>query len=117
VEVLNSAEQVTAREPGTKHYMLLQLVEQPRGRSIEEVAADAMRRAGYSQIDGARETLAGLDAYIGLYRGSISGMGRVRCAAHVAMGRQVYVVAGFAPEAEFDQVDRDVAPALRTFCS
>jgi predicted Zn-dependent protease len=115
-EVLNSAEQVTAREPGTKHYMLLQLVEQPRGRSIEDVAADAMRRAGYSQIDGARETLAGLDAYIGLYRGSISGMGRIRMrAAHVAMGRQVYVVAGFAPEAEFDQVDRDVAPALRTF--
>jgi len=115
-DVLNTAEQVMAREPGTQHYMLLQQVEQPRGRSIDDVAADAMRRAGYSRLDGARETLAGLDAYIGLYRGSISGVGKVRMrAAHVAVGRQVYVLAGFAPEAEFDQVDRAIAPAVSTF--
>jgi len=114
--VINTAEQVMAREPGTQHYMLLQQVEQPRGRSIDEVAADAMRRAGYSRIDGARETVSGLDAYVGLYRGSVSGVGRVRMrAAHVAVGRQVYVVAGFAPEAEFERVDRDIAPAVRTF--
>lgn len=115
-EVFNSPEQVTAREPGTQHYMLLQQVEQPRGRTIQEVATDAMRRAGYSRIEGGPETVSGLDAYIGLYRGSISGVGRVRMrAAHVAVGRQVYVLAGFAPEAEFEQVDRVLAPSLRTF--
>ncbi|MGE3887949.1 MAG: M48 family metalloprotease [Vicinamibacterales bacterium] len=115
-EVFNSAEQVMAREPGTEHYMLLQLVEQPRGRDVEEVATDAMRRAGYARIEGGRETVSGLDAYIGLYRGSVNGVGRVRMrAAHVAVGRQVYVLAGFAPEAEFAQVDPLIAPSLRTF--
>ena len=115
-EVANTAEQVMAREPGTKHFMLLQQVEQPRGRDIDQVAIDAMRRAGYSVIDGSHDTLGGLDAHIGVYRGSLSGVGKVVMrAAHVAMGRQVYVFAGFAPEGEFDQVDREIGPALKTF--
>lgn len=115
-EVINTPEQVVAREPGEQHYMLLQLVMQPRGRTIEEVALDAMRRAGYRAIDGAREQLNGLDAYVGLYRGSLSGVGRVTMrAAHVAIGRQVYVVAGFAPEAAFERIDGDVTPAIRSF--
>ncbi|MDP2054815.1 MAG: LysM peptidoglycan-binding domain-containing protein, partial [Acidobacteriota bacterium] len=36
-------------------------------------------------------------------------------AAHIAVGRQMYVVAGFAPEAEFNLVDRDVVPAIQSF--
>ena len=36
-------------------------------------------------------------------------------AAHVAMGRQVYVFAGFAPEGEFDVVNRDIEASIRTF--
>jgi len=115
-EVANTAEQVMAREPGTQHFMLLQLVDQPRGRTIDEVATDAMRRAGYSMLDGSSASLGGLDAHIGVYRGSLSGVGRVVMrAAHVALGRQVFVFAGFAPEAEFDQVNRDIEPALKTF--
>lgn len=115
-EVINSAEQVMAREPGTAHYMLLQQVAQPRGQNIEDVALDAMRRAGYQAVDGNPTRLGGLDAHVGVYRGSLRGVGRVLMrAAHVAMGRQVYVLAGFAPEAEFEQVDRVVAPAIETF--
>ena len=115
-EVYNSAEQVMAREPGTQHYMLLQLVDQPRGRTIEEVAQNAMQGAGFSSLGGGPERLGGLDAYMGTYRGSISGGGRVLMrAAHIAMGRQVFVVAGFASEADFDQVDRVVEPAVRSF--
>ncbi|MCC7242565.1 MAG: M48 family metalloprotease [Acidobacteria bacterium] len=115
-EVFNSPEQVMAREPGTQHYMLLQQVDQPRGRGIEEVAQNAMRSAGFSRLDGAPARVGGLEAYIGTYRGSVSGAGRVLMrAAHIAMGRQVYVAAGFAPEAEFDRVDRVVEPAVRSF--
>jgi len=115
-EVFNSPEQVTAREPGTRHYMLLQQVDQPRGRAIEEIAQNAMRNAGFTRLEGGPARLGGLDAYVGIYRGSLSGIGRVLMrAAHVAMGRQVYVVAGFAPESEFDQVDRVVDPSVRTF--
>jgi predicted Zn-dependent protease len=114
--VANSAEQVMAREPGTKHFMLLQMVDRPRGSTIEEVARNAMRQAGYQPIDGGREHLGGLDAYVGLYRGSLSGVGKVTMrAAHVAMGRQVYVFAGFAPESEFDVVNRDIEASIRTF--
>jgi predicted Zn-dependent protease len=36
-------------------------------------------------------------------------------AAHIIQGRQVYVVAGFAPEAEYGTIDRDVAQSLRSF--
>jgi len=115
-EVANTAEQVMAREPGTKHFMLLQQVEQPRGRDIDQVALDAMRRAGYSLVDSRHDTLGGLDAHIGVYRGSLDGVGTVVMrAAHVALGRQVYVFAGFAPEAEFAQVDREIGLSLKTF--
>ena len=36
-------------------------------------------------------------------------------AAHVIQGRQVYVLAGFAPDAEFAKVDRTIAESIRTF--
>ena len=51
-----------------------------------------------------------------LYRGEIGGVGRVIMrAAHVIQGRQVYVLAGFAPEAAFGKIDRAVAESVRTF--
>lgn len=125
-DVINSPEAVMAREPGTEHYMVLQEVEQPRllrqgsggqgGRSIGDAAVAAMRAAGYSVVDGRMEMLNGQDAHVGLYRGTARGAGQVLMrAAHVAVGRQLYVVAGFAPEAEFALVDRDVSPSIQTF--
>ena len=125
-DVTNSPDAVLAREPGTEHYMVLQEVEQPRllrqgsggqgGRSIAEAAVAAMRSAGYSVVDGRMERINGLEAHVGLYRGSVKGTGKVQMrAAHFAMGRQMYVVAGFAPEADFDRVDREVQPAVRSF--
>ena len=36
-------------------------------------------------------------------------------AAHVRVGREVYVVAGLAPEADFDRVDRRIAPSIASF--
>jgi predicted Zn-dependent protease len=115
-EVMNSEQQVMAREPGTSHYMVLQEVEQPRGRSVQNLALDAMRRAGYQPVDGSLETINGLSAYVGTYRGSVRSVGRVIMrAAHIGVGRQVYVVAGFAPEKEFGVVDRDVSSSVRSF--
>jgi predicted Zn-dependent protease len=83
---------------------------------VGSVALDAMRRAGYTLIDGSLVKLGGADAHVGVYRGQVSGVGKVRMrAAHIGIGRQVYVVAGFAPEAEFDQADRDFQPSINTF--
>lgn len=125
-DVINSPEAVMAREPGTEHYMVLQEVEQPRlsgqgggaanSRSVGDVAVAAMRAAGYRVVDGRLEQINGQAAYVGLYRGTAKGTGKVMMrAAHIAVGRQMYVVAGFAPEAEFNLVDRELVPAIQSF--
>ena len=96
--------------------MVLQEVEQPRGRSVGDAAVTAMRQAGYTVIDGSMQKINGQDAHVGLYRGSAKGAGKVMMrAAHISVGRQLYVVAGFAPESEFALVDRDIQPSVQTF--
>lgn len=124
-ELTNAAEAVLAKEPGTEHYMVLQEVERaalrqgigrPAAQSIADVAIAAMKKAGYAPVDGSLEKINGNDAYLGLYRGTAKDVGKVTMrAAHIAVGRQMYVVAGFAPEKEFDLVDRDIQPSLKTF--
>jgi predicted Zn-dependent protease len=115
-ELTNTAEAVLAQEPGTDHFMVLQEVEQPRGRSLGDAAVAAMRSAGYTVVDGRIEKINGHDAHVGLYRGNAKDVGKVLMrAAHIAIGRQLYVVAGFAPEKEFDQVDKDILPSVQTF--
>jgi predicted Zn-dependent protease len=129
-ELTNTESAVLAHEPGTDHYMVLQEVEQPRGRSIGDAAVAAMRSAGYNAVDGRVDRINGQEAHIGLYRGKAQDVGQVLMrAAHIAIshptapsprgggpgGRQLYVVAGFAPEKEFELVDRDILPAVQTF--
>lgn len=115
-EVMNSPTQVAAREPGLEHYMLLQLVDQPRGRNAEEIALGAMQRASFRRVDGQATTINGLDAYVGLYQGSLGDLGAVIMrAAHIVHGRQVFVFAGFAPQKQYEQIDRVVSGSLRTF--
>jgi predicted Zn-dependent protease len=125
-ELTNTSSAVLAQEPGTQHFMVLQEVERPPTRpgygaqltqqSIADAAIAAMRRAGYTPVDGAFQRINGNDAYLGRYRGTAKDVGKVEMrAAHIAVGRQLYVVAGFAPEQEFNLVDRDIQPALQTF--
>ena len=115
-ELTNTPDAVMAQEPGTEHFMVLQEVEQPRGRSVGDAAVMAMRQAGYTVVDGSMQKINGQDAHVGLYRGTAKGAGKVMMrAAHIAVGRQLYVVAGFAPESEFALVDRDIAPSVQTF--
>ena len=62
------------------------------------------------------QPVSGLDAFVGLYRGKAKGVGAVRIrAAHVVVGRQVFMVAGVAPEAEFARIDADFTAALASF--
>ena len=115
-ELTNTESAVLAQEPGTEHYMVLQEVEQPRGRSVGDAAVAAMRSAGYTAVDGRIDRINGHEAHVGLYRGKARDVGQVLMrAAHIAIGRQLYVVAGFAPEDEFELVDRDILPAVQTF--
>ncbi|HEX4913970.1 MAG TPA: M48 family metalloprotease, partial [Vicinamibacterales bacterium] len=105
-ELTNTPEAVMAQEPGTNHFMVLQEVEGPRAGSIAETAVASMRRSGYTVVDGRLERVNGNEAHVGLYRGNAKDVGKVVMrAAHIAIGRQLYVIAGFAPEKEFEQVD------------
>src|SRR5688572_17816813 len=115
-ELTNTPQAVLAQEPGTDHFMVLQEVEQPRGRTIGETAVAAMRNAGYTVVDGRVDRINGNEAHVGVYRGNAKDVGKVLMrAAHIAIGRQLYVVAGFAPEQEFAQVDNDILPSVQTF--
>jgi predicted Zn-dependent protease len=125
-ELTNTPSAVLAQEPGTDHFMVLQEVEQPPlrrqgsggqgSRSIGEAAVAAMRSAGYTVVDGRVDRINGHEAHIGLYRGNAKDVGKVMMrAAHIALGRQLYVVAGFAPEDEFERVDKDILSAVQTF--
>jgi predicted Zn-dependent protease len=115
-ELTNTPEAVMAQEPGTNHFMVLQEVEGPRAGTTAEMAVASMQRSGYTVVDGRLERVNGNEAHIGLYRGNAKDVGKVVMrAAHIAIGRQLYVIAGFAPEKEFEQVDKDIAPSLQTF--
>jgi predicted Zn-dependent protease len=115
-DVMNTPTQVAAREPGQPHFMLLQTVDRPSGRTIEEIGVRAMSSAGFKAIDGQRLDINGLDAHVGVYQGAISGVGAVTMrAAHIANGRQVYLLAGFAPRDQFSRIDRDVTAAIESY--
>jgi len=125
-EITNTPQAVLAQEPGAEHFMVLQQVEQVRlprqgygsqgGQAIAEAAVAAMRNAGYTVVDGRIERINGNEAHVGLYRGNAKDVGKVLMrAAHIAIGGQLYVVAGFAPEKEFEQVDKDILPSVQTF--
>ncbi len=114
-EVTNTAEQVVAQQPGREVYLVLQLIERPRG-VLEDVAVDSMRRAGFRLVSGEPADLAGLRAFLGLYRGRAGALGEARArAAHIAYERRVFVLVGLASVSEFARVEPDFLRAIRSF--
>jgi predicted Zn-dependent protease len=96
--------------------MLLQLVQNPEGRSVQQVAIDSMTRAGFIAVEGQRTTISGLDAFIGVYRGEIEGLGDVAMrAAHIAHDGRIYLVGGLVPPQAFGQADRTFTGSIRSF--
>jgi predicted Zn-dependent protease len=105
-EVTNAPAQVVAKETGTNLVMLLQAVERPVGRDIEEVALRSMQGAGFRAASGRRTTLNGLDAFVGTYEGAIQDFGRVGArAAHIVLDRNVFLLAGIAPVQVYDRAE------------
>jgi len=115
-DVQNSPEQVIAKAPGTDVYMLLQQVEMPRGAGIENIARTQMQDAGFRIQNGARQQVNGLDAFIGLYTGSLEGLGNVMMrAAHIVHNGNVYLVAGFSAPNVFSPLDDSILRSIRSF--
>jgi predicted Zn-dependent protease len=114
-EVRNRATQVVAKAPDRDTYMLLQLVPNASG-SIQQIAQATMANAGFRQLEGQRSNVNGLDAYVGTYQGAMEGLGNVvTVAAHVVLGRNVYVLAGLAPANQFQSAQSEFANSIRSF--
>lgn len=115
-EIQNSPQQVVAKAPGADIFMLLQLVEQPQGRNIEEIALNSMQRSGFRPVQGGRTTINGLDAFVGVYQGQMEGLGAVAMrAAHVAHNKSVFIVGGLVAPRVFEQADGAFTTSIRSF--
>jgi predicted Zn-dependent protease len=115
-DIQNSPEQVIAKAPGAEVYMLLEQIQMPRGNGVENIARAQMENAGFRTLSGSRDRVNGLDAYIGLYQGSLEGLGNVRMrAAHVVHNGNIYLVAGFSTPDIFDPLDAAMLMSIRSF--
>jgi predicted Zn-dependent protease len=115
-DIQNSPEQVVAKAPGAEVYMLLEQTEMPRGNGIENIARSSMQDAGFRIASGSRQQINGLDAFIGLYQGSLEGLGNVTTrAAHIVHNGNVYLVAGFAAPTVFEPLESAMLASIRSF--
>jgi predicted Zn-dependent protease len=114
-EIQNAPAQVAAKAPREEAYMVLQLVQQPRG-SIEDTALASMQGAGLRLVEGNRAQINGLPAFVGTYQGTVDGLGRVVVrAAHLEHERRVFVLAGMAPQDVFGRVDSSISRSISSF--
>ena len=115
-QVQNAPDQVVARLDGEKALMVMQAATNARGASLNDAAARHMRGLGFKLESGTIEQRGGLDTFVGVYTGKAKGVGAVRVrAAHVTVGRQVYMLAGVAPTQEFARVEPEFERALASF--
>jgi predicted Zn-dependent protease len=115
-DINNGQTQVVAKEPGADALMLLQLVQQPAGRSLQEVALRSMDSAGFRAASGGRTTINGLEAFVGTYLGSLQDLGRVTVrGAHIALDRDVLFVAGIAPQQTYDRNEPTFIKSINSF--
>jgi predicted Zn-dependent protease len=115
-DIQNSKQQVVAKAPGAEIYILLDLIKQPQGSTIQEVALADMRRAGFQAVQGGETTINGLPAFMGTFEGSMQNLGRIGVrAAYVPINRTVYRVAGLTTAANFDRAQEDFTRSLRSF--
>ncbi len=115
-DVQNGSDQVVAQPAGDTTLMLLRTANAARNGAVDEGARRDMKGLGFTFESGALQQVNGLEAFVGVYRGKAKGIGAVRVrAAHLVVGRQVYMVAGVAPEADFARLDADFMAAVDSF--
>ncbi len=114
--IQNAPTQVVARDPGGNAVVFLQLVQQPRGSSMEQVAAADLGQSGLRHVSGGATQINGLDAYIGTFQGQLQGVGNAGLRiAWISHGSNVYRIAGLAPAQYFTQAEPAFSSTLRSF--
>ena len=115
-EVSNGKTQVAGAEPGGGAAVIVELVEQPKGNGVDQIAANNMRAAGFKQLEGGRRSINGLDAYVGTYEGKVQQLGQVRVrAAHIQHQRHVFLVAGIAPLDRYARAEGAFVSSIQSF--
>jgi predicted Zn-dependent protease len=122
-EITNSDEQVVAQEPGNKVFMVMRTIQPRRNGTLEQIAQQHMREAGYRSTGIAPATIGGIRAVVGTYEGNAGGVGKVMArAAHVEFGPstslragQVFFIGGIAPPDLFPRVSADFDRAIESF--
>ncbi len=115
-DVSNGQTQVVAKVPSENALILLQEVQKPVGRSIQEIALRHMEGAGFRELDGGRTTINGLDAFIGTYGGAVQDFGRVIVrAAHIVHDRSIFLVAGIVSEPIYARFEPALTKSLTSF--
>ncbi len=114
-EIQNAPAQVSAKAPGEDAYMVLQLVQEPRG-TIQDTAVQSMQGAGFRLVEGDRREINGLPAFVGTYQGRAGNVGNVIVrAAHLEHERKVYLFAGMAPQNTFNRFNTVITRSLDSF--
>ena len=115
-EIQNGKTQVVAKAPGAELYMLLDLVQQPQGSNLQDVALNDMTRAGFHAVQGGDTTINGLRAFVGTFQGSMQGLGQVVArVAYVPLGRSLFRFAGIAQANGFSAAEEEFSASVRTF--
>jgi len=113
----NGKQQVAAAPPGVSDVtIVLELVPNPSGSTLEDVAVRSMEKGGFVRLRGEATKLNGLPAYLGLYEGQIENAGIVRVqAAYISYERQVYLLAGVVSRSRHLQYQQLFDDTLRSF--
>jgi predicted Zn-dependent protease len=75
-----------------------------------------MTKSGFRELNGEPAQINGLNAYLGLYQGTLEGLGNSGVlAAHIVHNENVYMLAGLAPTNQFDAAQREFESAIRSF--
>jgi predicted Zn-dependent protease len=115
-EIQNGKTQVVAKAPGAQLYMLLDLVQQPQGANLQDIALNDMNRAGFRALQGGDTTINGLRAFVGTFQGSMQSLGQVVArVAYVPLGRSLFRFAGIAQANTFSTAEDEFSASVRTF--
>ncbi len=114
-QVQNTPQQVVAQPQGGGGYVFLQLV-QPRGRTLQDVAAADLAQTGLQYVEGGETRVNGLPAFIGTFRGQLQQLGDVVLrSAWISHNNQVFRLAGLAGTQSYRQLQQAVDATVQSF--
>jgi predicted Zn-dependent protease len=115
----NGKDQVTAKAPNAQAYLLLGLVQQPIGTSIQDLGLYDMRRLGFQAVSGSETDINGLRAFIGTFEGQLQNFGPITLrVGYVPVDRRIFRIVGLAPArvyAQSEQLEREFTSSIRSF--